>query len=56
MEEIWRSERAESAWLKEGNINTKYFHFKASKKGAKYLIHQIKGDDGITITKRGKYC
>jgi hypothetical protein len=40
-EEIWWSQRAKVHWLKFGDRNTKFFHYKASQRKRKNAIHQI---------------
>lgn len=45
-EEIWWSQRAETRWLKYGDNNTKFFHFKANQRRKKNFIHSITDTNG----------
>lgn len=45
-EELWWAQRAKVHWLKEGDLNTKYFHHKASQRRRKNSIYKIADSDG----------
>lgn len=45
-EELWWAQRAKVNWLQSGDINTKYFHQKASMRKRKNTIHNIQDDQG----------
>jgi len=45
-EEIWWLQRAKVHWLKFGDRNTKFFHYKVSQRKRKNAIHQISYPQG----------
>jgi len=45
-EEIWWAQRAKVSWLQHGDLNTKYFHHKASQRKRKNSIYSIKDHTG----------
>lgn len=45
-EEQWWAQRAKVHWLKDGDLNTKYFHHKASQRKRKNYIHSIQDESG----------
>lgn len=49
LEELWWSQRAKVKWLKEGDMNTKYFHQKASQRKRKNWIGKINDENGNQI-------
>jgi hypothetical protein len=49
-EEIWWAQRDKSNWLKHGDKNSKYFHFKASQRHRKKTINFIKDVHGSSKT------
>lgn len=52
VEEIYWSQRANCSWLTEGDVNTKFFHLRASQRKNKILINQIQGPDGIILNNK----
>jgi hypothetical protein len=46
-EEVWWAQRAKIQWLKYGDNNTKFFHFKASQRRKKNYIHSIYDNQGV---------
>jgi hypothetical protein len=53
-EELWWSQRAKSHWLQSGDLNTKFFHQKASQRKRKNTIHSIKDPTGKVWQDRDK--
>jgi len=47
-EEVWWAQRAKMQWLKFGDNNTKFFHFKASQRRKKNSIYVIHDNQGVT--------
>lgn len=47
-EEVWWAQRAKMQWLKHGDSNTKFFHFKANQRKKKNTIHSIQDNLGVT--------
>lgn len=47
-EKLWWAQRAKVQWLKHGDLNTKYFHYKAHQRKRKNIIHSIKDNQGTT--------
>ena len=45
-EEIWWAQRAKVHWLQQGDLNTKYFHHKASQRKRKNHIYSIQDSRG----------
>lgn len=45
-EEVWWAQRAKTQWLKYGDNNTKFFHFKASQRKKKNYIYSITDKNG----------
>jgi len=45
-EEMWWAQRAKINWLQHGDLNTKYFHYKASQRKRKSTIYNIKDNVG----------
>lgn len=45
-EELWWAQRAKVHWLKHGDLNTKYFHHKASQRKRKNYISNIQDQSG----------
>ncbi|KAL9664215.1 hypothetical protein QQ045_019614 [Rhodiola kirilowii] len=52
---MWR-QRSRIEWLKEGDLNTKFFHTRASQRKKKNTITKIKGPNGIWITDDKEIC
>ena len=46
-EEVWWAQRAKTQWLKYGDNNPKFFHFKASQRRRKNIIHSISDNQGV---------
>ena len=46
-EEVWWAQRVKTQWLKYGDNNTKFFHFKASQRRKKNTIHSICDNQGV---------
>jgi hypothetical protein len=51
-EELMWMQRSRVAWLKEGDIYTKFFHIKAAGRAKKNKIKNLRTDDGRLITDR----
>jgi hypothetical protein len=49
-EEQWWAQRAKTSWLKHGDKNSKFFHFKASQRHRKNKINFIQNPEGIVNT------
>jgi hypothetical protein len=47
-EELWWAQRAKVQWLKHGDLNTKFIHYKASQRKRKNYVHSITDNQGIT--------
>lgn len=46
-EEVWWAQRAKTQWLKYGDYNTKFFHFKASQRKKKNTIYATTDNQGV---------
>lgn len=49
MEEIYWKQRAKVHWLKEGDMNTKFFHLTTIQRRQRNKVIQIKNDDGVWL-------
>ena len=47
-EELWWAQRAKAHWLKDGDLNSKYFRQKAKRRKRKNTIHTIRDPAGNT--------
>jgi len=52
---FWR-QRAKTHWLKDGDLNTKFFHAAASSRKKVNHIHSLMDSDNNKVTKEGKLC
>lgn len=50
IEDLYWRQKTNIKWSKEGDLNTRYFHQAVKQKRQKLYLHQIKGEDGNTIS------
>lgn len=48
-EETYWKQRAMIFWLKDDDVNSKFFHSSANARTTSSMIHSLKQDDGITV-------
>ncbi|PNY14675.1 ribonuclease H [Trifolium pratense] len=54
-EAYWR-QRAKMHWLKEGDLNTKFFHMSATSRQRAKKIGKLMNDDNIAVTSQPELC
>jgi hypothetical protein len=54
-EAYWR-QRAKMHWLKDGDMNTKFFHMSASTRQRAKKIEKLVNDDNIVVTSQPELC
>jgi hypothetical protein len=55
-EEIYWRQRGKIHWLKEGDMNTKFFHLSASTRQRAKKIEKLVNDDNIEVTGQSELC
>ncbi|KAK2423594.1 hypothetical protein QL285_034041 [Trifolium repens] len=55
-EEVYWRQRAKMHWLKDGNLNTKFFHLSATTRQQAKKIVKLVNDDNNTVTTQPELC
>jgi hypothetical protein len=55
-EEVYWRQRAKMHWLKEGDLNTKFFHMTASSRQRRKKIDKLVNEENIAVTSQPELC
>jgi hypothetical protein len=55
-EDVYWRQRAKMYWLKDGDLNTKFFHMSASNRHRAKKIVKLVNDENVTVTAQPDLC